>query len=339
VKEAEADYQQAMDLLVKLTSEFRGVISHRELLGNVSQNYGQLLRELNRARDAEKVWRASLPLWRRLLEDVPGRPVYRQKLAVSCDELAIALAMTNRLTEVEPLWEEAIGIEEKLVAESPKNAEYWQDLTNSLGNLISVLRVKPLTAALEKTCRQLVDVQERRNKEFPGIAAIESGLAEAHFLLADALLKRSKPAEAREPMVAAIRHQKSALAREPKQPAHEQPLRTYTMALVEAELREGRHAEAKKALDEMLAALPPSRKNAARLTGEQAALVLVRCMTAAKSDAKAAAGYADAAMALLRSAAADGFRDGKALAAQAEWEPLREREDFKQLLKLLDQKP
>ena len=111
-KEAEADYLQATDLLVKLTGEYRGVVSHRGLLANTMHNHGQLLRELNRHQDGEKVWRASLPLWRSLVEDFPDRPIYRQKLARSCNERAIALANSNRLKDVEGLWQEAIDLQE-----------------------------------------------------------------------------------------------------------------------------------------------------------------------------------------------------------------------------------
>jgi tetratricopeptide (TPR) repeat protein len=168
------------------------VVDYREELGNVHDNYGLMLGDLSRHQDAEKVWRAALPLWRRLAEDLPERSGYRQKLARGCNELAIALCSLNRTGEVEAFWQEAISLQEQLVAEQPRDARAWQDLTGSCNNLVALLAALGQTPRLEQACRKWVDVLERRSKAFPGVKENDADLRRAYHTLAATLVRTNR---------------------------------------------------------------------------------------------------------------------------------------------------
>jgi tetratricopeptide (TPR) repeat protein len=80
-KAAEPDFEAAIDLLTKLTDEFRSVVAYRELLANTRHNYGLLLRDVGRHVESARVLRASLPLWRRLADDFADRRCPGQRWA------------------------------------------------------------------------------------------------------------------------------------------------------------------------------------------------------------------------------------------------------------------
>ena len=73
---------------------------------------------------------------------------------------------------------------------------------------------------------------------------------------------------------------------------------------------------------------------------------LAQCVPLAEADQtlaesqrrQTAAGYADRAMDLLRQAIAKGYKDVKHLTTDKEFDPLRQRDDFKQLLAELESK-
>src|SRR5262249_34284997 len=71
---AEAEYEQATAILTKLTSEYHDVIGYRETLGTLRHNHGQLLHDLGRDLEAEKVWRGALPGGAGAGGGRPGRP-------------------------------------------------------------------------------------------------------------------------------------------------------------------------------------------------------------------------------------------------------------------------
>src|SRR5262249_27247748 len=64
-----------------------------------------------------------------------------------------------------------------------------------------------------------------------------------------------------------------------------------------------------------------------------AARDLARCLPLVSEGESEHRRYAALALAELRSAVAAGFRDGRRLAEDPEWEPLRERPEFRDLLR------
>jgi tetratricopeptide (TPR) repeat protein len=341
---AETDYTTAIALWRRLSSDYPGALAYRESLANAYQNYGQLLREQSRHRDAESVWRDAAASWRRLAEDFPDRPLYADRQGQALNELAVALASTSR-GEAEAVWEEAIRLQEKRVRERPADRDGWRDLIASRANVAALRAAGPSLPDAETALRRLIDVQERRTAAFPGTAAFETETAAAYQRLAVLLFRQRKAEDAVQAVGAAVRHQRLALAAEPKQAAHEQALRDYVLGLVELRLQAGRHAEARLALEELLRDCPPDRRQPARLAPEQAAVLLARCLRTASRDESLSAGqreravndHAARSVELLRQATRQGFRDAGALRSQPELQPLHRRDDFRQLVEELEQ--
>jgi tetratricopeptide (TPR) repeat protein len=343
---AETDYRTAIALWQRLASEYPGALAYREALANAYQNYGQLLREQSRYRDAEQVWRDAVAAWRRLAEDFPKQPLYAAKQGKALNEQAVALASTNRGGEAEAVWEEAIRLQEKRVAEQPTDPDAWQDLIGSRANVAALRSAGPVLANAESAVRRLIDAQERRTRAFAGTAAFESEAAAAYQQLAVLLFRQRKADEAVPAVAEAVRHQRLALTAEPKGTGHERMLRDYELGLIELHLQAGRHAEARRALEELLRDCPADRTQPSRLAPEQAALLLARCLEAARRDPslsdaerqRAMNDHAAQAVAFLRLAAQQGFREAGPLRSQPEFQPLRGRDDFKRLIEELERR-
>jgi hypothetical protein len=111
--------------------------------------------------------------------------------------------------------------------------------------------------------------------------------------------------------------------------------------LAEVHLVQGAHAEASAAADQLAQGhFEPAKDR------YKAACVLAGCTPLAAKDAKLpearrqelAKEYADRAVAALRQAVADGYRDAAQLRKDPDLDPLRGRDDFRKLLAELEKR-
>ncbi|HZY88290.1 MAG TPA: hypothetical protein VFE78_25865, partial [Gemmataceae bacterium] len=141
-------------------------------------------------------------------------------------------------------------------------------------------------------------------------------------------------AEARKLLESAVRHQQAAVKAAPT-PAYRQTLLLHYAVLADLLLRQRDHAAAAAALAGLLEVVPadwPKRP--------QVAAHLARCAALAREDKKLGAAerqrraedYADRAMQQLQEAVRHGFKDRDYLNKTEDFDALRERPDFKELL-------
>jgi hypothetical protein len=144
-------------------------------------------------------------------------------------------------------------------------------------------------------------------------------------------------AEARKLLESAVRHQQAAW-KAAHAPAYREMLVRHYALLIDTLMRQRDHAAAAAALAGLLEVVPadwPKRP--------QVAAHLARCAALAREDKKLseperdrrATEYGDEAMRQLREAARHGFKDTDFLKKTEELDPLRDREDFKALLRKL----
>src|SRR5262249_25335733 len=69
--EARAAISHSQELLAQLAAEFPNVLSYRQDLASSHNNLAALLRDMERAKEAEEEHRAALALWKQLADDSP----------------------------------------------------------------------------------------------------------------------------------------------------------------------------------------------------------------------------------------------------------------------------
>lgn len=337
-KDADADYRDAETRLAKLADEFPSVPDYRQLLSNAYVNHGQLLRQMNDPNEAKVVWQASIPVLQSLVDQFRTQMTYRQLLGRSHNELAIALAQQNQSDKALVEWDEAMRLQERLVTDFSAEASCWQDLIDSHANRTALLIALSPSPAAEASARQLIAVHLRRTTAFPKVALYGFDLARAEKTHADLLLEQKKPSDARRALDNAVRHARQALDADSKSAVGQQILAVCSISLIELLQTDGDHG----AIREAIRLVCPESATPG-LACEKAAAYLGRCIPLLDGDSKLAAPkrtelrqtYGDEAMALLKRAVAQGYRDGKALETAAELVPLRGREDFRLLIKQL----
>ena len=180
----------------------------------------------------------------------------------------------------------------------------------------------------EALCRQLV-------KENPAGSDYHILLANALGSLSELAQDRKDFTEARKLLEEALLHSREALQARPRDPFYRLLFRNFVQALAKVHLAQGEHAEASANANQLAEAAVDLAKDR-----YNAACFLAGCVPLAAKDAKLpearrqelARGYADRALAALRQAVADGYRDAAHMKKDTDLDPLRARADFKKLL-------
>jgi tetratricopeptide (TPR) repeat protein len=186
--------------------------------------------------------------------------------------------------------------------------------------------------------RQALELWRKLAASSPGVASYQSQVGATLNNLALGLLEKANPAEAARLLGAAVFSQKAALKMEPQSARYRQFLRNHYWNLAEALVRLGKHGEAARAAVELPGLYPDGWQEPVRAAG-----FLARCAALAAKDpalpvdrrSELVEAYGGQAVALLRRAVANGWREPAALKGPA-FEPLRRRDDFRKLQATLE---
>jgi tetratricopeptide (TPR) repeat protein len=222
-----------------------------------------------------------------------------------------------------------------LVADFPTVPEYRRDLGVSCHNLGMLLQLTGQPQPAEMAYRQGLAVRERLVAEFSGVPDYSSELATTLSNLGRLLLDRGKPGDARALLERAMEYQRIALKSNARHPAYRRFLshNCQNLALTLLALRE--HEGAAGAAREMARIFPDQLADA-----YDAACLLARCVPLAEKDARLSEKdqnrlvqqYGDQALELLRTAIRNGFRNAAHLDQDADFNPLRARADFQEIV-------
>ena len=333
--EAEGENRLALAVREKLAADFPTVPEYRQELARSHNNLGFFLAGVGQRAEAEAKHRAALAIREKLAADFPTVPKYRSDLAASHNNLGLLLAGLGQRGEAEAAHRTAVTIYEKLAADFPTVPDYRRDMAMNHLNLGTLLRSIGKSREAEAESHTALTIYEKLASDFPAVTDYQNELAgtlvnlavghsqSRQFAAALPLLEQARP-----------RHQ-AALAASPEDPTYRQYYRNHLLVLATTRLGLGDHAQAAATADE-LAAFGYDPANAAY----NAACFLCGCIPLAENDAKLvdavredlAQTYADRAMALLRQAAERGFKDAAHMKQDTDLDPLRTREDFKELI-------
>jgi tetratricopeptide (TPR) repeat protein len=177
----------------------------------------------------------------------------------------------------------------------------------------------------ERTYHNALDLQDALIKQFPAIPEYRSALGRTLFSLAFLRRKQGDLAGAHRRLDEAIKHQRRVLEDNPRSDLGRAQLRGSLGLLAETLIQLRDYAGAASAAEELPKVFPDDPWGYLL-----AATDLTRCMTHT-DEAPRAEEYAQKAISLLREAIARKLIRNVSDLDQKEFEPLRQREDFKEL--------
>jgi serine/threonine-protein kinase len=205
LKEAEANYREALALRNQLAADFPTRPDFRQILATSHNHLGLLLRETSRPKEAEQAFQDALTLQKQLVADFPTQPEFRQELAVSHYNLGRLLRDTGRLGEAEAAFHDARTLQERLAADFPTRPEFRHELTRIHNNLGHVFELTARLKEAEATYRYVVTLQEQLVAEFPTRPEFRQELAKYHNNLGIVFQSTLRLQEAEAPYREALR--------------------------------------------------------------------------------------------------------------------------------------
>lgn len=244
-----------------------------------------------------------------------------------------------RFVEAEKAYRQVITLLEKSpVTDSKKHRQQLAEARYDLGLLLANAK-RPKEA--EKTYRLGLEQWKNLVNDFPD--EIRYSIKLGGILNNLAIVRRDVGdfKEARSLIEQAIVHQEKALESSPDDATSRQYLKNHYTILATTLIRMSDHVKAVEAANALPMLYPASWEE-----HYQAASLIAWCMALVKKDASIshekrkalARSYGDRSLALLREAMNKGFNDPEAVKKNSMFEPLRSREDFKTLMRELEQK-
>jgi tetratricopeptide (TPR) repeat protein/tRNA A-37 threonylcarbamoyl transferase component Bud32 len=289
--------------------------------------------------DEDKQFQAASQLFEQLTADYPGVELYRAQWAHALANYGAVFQSRGENGAAASVLQQAQRLYEKLVAGNGAATDYRARLADCLQREGTIaIKAEELDKADDLLSRS-IDMQTVLVKANPARADYHAVLAAANDGAGDLMLARKDPAKARYYFERAIEEQQEAVrvARAPDE--FKAPLRGQYASLAAAFLEIGEPDHAAAAA-EQLAGLAPD--DGATLV--QAAGLLARCIPIIdRVKANVPATLADdcgrRAVELLRAAAEKGETLPADLNTAAEYEPLRDRADFKTVTEAQNKRP
>jgi serine/threonine protein kinase len=333
--QAEKVYRRALAVCEALVKQLPHQPEYRFHLATVKNNLGNLLSRTRQFREAAPLCTQALQLHSRLVAEYPAKPQLRHGLAKATLNTAMMLTDAGKSDLANKGFRAALTVLTWLTKNHPRVASYQQDLADCATRLGLLLRDAGKFQDAESFLRQALAAREQLAALFPAAARHESNVGGALNNLAMILLARGELAEARRCLETAIRRQQAAIRADAGQRQFREFLANHHWNLGRVWLGLQDHAAAAQAAAELPRILPDDPERYVL-----AALLLARCLPLAEKDShlpepkrrQVIQGYGDEVVALLRRAAARGYRDAAALKKDPVLQRLASRADFRQLL-------
>jgi serine/threonine protein kinase/tetratricopeptide (TPR) repeat protein len=367
-KKAEQAYREALAIQTPLAEQHPSVADYRAELARTNNNLGNLFRATGRPKEAEEAYGDAHRLQKALAERHPSVARYRLELARTYNNLGALFRDISRDKQAEQAYGEAVLLFKALAEQDPDVAEYRADLAGSHHNLANLYLDTSRSKEAEQAYREALNLYNILVEQHPSVARFAIGLGGTQGDLGD-LACDSKRFEAGFSWYAqAIATLEAVLAKQ-QHPDARQFLRDAHWGRATTLTQLGRYAEALKDWERALKladgrsrnrlllqrALTLARlKEHAKATAEADALAQAKeasadalynaaCVYSVSSwavgdDAKQAEQYAARAVALLQQAVAKGYKNVEHLKKDSDLDVLRQREDYKKLLRELHTK-
>jgi len=315
-EEAKSRYEQSLAILQPLASVFTSLPEIRFQLARTSNNLGVLLFITHQHEDAERQCRLAADELTKLIERFVEVPKYLQELSRSCNNLGVIHAQLQNFTVADSWHLRALETQQRLADQFPDAPSYRVDLGGSYCNFANLQRDRGKPEDSLHWYEQAISQLSIVVLEHPSHATANQFLRNAHSGRAVAFQMKSKLDEALQDWNRAI---------ELTEPAQQVAYRA-ARAVVLAHL-----GEIDSAVDEVSELASSDHWNAVYWYN----FACVFSVASGKVEDNRQE-YADRAMNLLQKSIDTGWRDAVHLKEDADLEPLRDREDFHELVKSIE---
>jgi eukaryotic-like serine/threonine-protein kinase len=316
-------------------------IEQDQQIATCHHNLGHELKNTHWTKEAEAAYREALAIRTRLAEESPARSDLRSEWGQSYASLAGLWYDTRQLEGAESAYRKALDILKGVTGKFADRPEFRHELARCQGSLGNVLYLKGRLEEAETAYRETLPLRKQLVDSFPESPDHQNALAGTLVNIAMVQQRRGEFAEAVALLRRARPHHQVALKAKPEDRTYRQFYHNNLLTLAGSYLGLSDHARAADAANE-LARFGHDPANAAY----SAAAFLCRCVTLAGKDARLpearrdelVKGYADRALALLREAVERGYRDVAHMKRDPDLQPLRAREELRDLLATLEAK-
>ncbi len=333
--EAREAWDQAAGLLGALAEQHPGVPGYALDLGRTLNNRARNHALAKEQKNAAELWKRAAAVLGDLVRCYPKEAAPRQELALTERNLANLALLGNRLDEATAAFRRAVAALEGLPAEPPPAPAFRHDVMLRHRELADQLAITGPPRDAEAERRRVVELCRGLVKDVPNEPVYASDLGAAADALAMLLLVQNRPADSRPLLEEAVAAQRSALNATGAAVCR-QLLLDHLSHLMDVLFQLGDHAAAASATGELLAVVPPDwpgRPAAAAALSHCAALAAADTKLPETKRTEVSQSYADRAMAELRRAAKGGFKDASYLKTTKDFDPLRQRDDFRDLVR------
>jgi hypothetical protein len=296
---------------------------------------------MGRPKDSKKDFDRAVRILKQLAADFPLQPDFRVSLALTYHNRGILLYGTRRLKEAEQDYDQALSIYKQLVADFRNRTEFREELANSQNSRGNVRRDMGRLKEAEEDYDQALTIQKQLTAKSPNQPDLHNSLAGTCVNLAFLHEKQGNWAAAKRLLLEGRPHNLAALKANPRNPTFRQFYRNHLglLTVVHAGLLEQRDAVRTALVRRNLGWNAPA-------DAYDAACFLTWCIpVVAKHDKldnqqrkEVAQFYGDATMKFLREAVSKGYKDVAPLKKDTDFDPLRQRKDFQQLVAELEGK-
>jgi serine/threonine protein kinase len=224
MKEAEQDFNAALDIHKQLAADFPARPEFRQELARTHLGRGNLLRATARPAEAEKDYDAAVGIQKQLAADFPTRPEFRQDLARSHLNRGNLMKDMGRLKEMEQDYDAAVGIQKQLAADFPNQPEFRQDLGMSHTNRGNLRSTTGRPKEAEQDYDAALSIQKQLAADFPNLPEFRLHLASTHMNRGILLMSMRRLEEAEQDYDAALGIHKQLAADFPTRPEVRQEL-------------------------------------------------------------------------------------------------------------------
>jgi tetratricopeptide (TPR) repeat protein/tRNA A-37 threonylcarbamoyl transferase component Bud32 len=227
LKEAEADYDAALDNYMRLAADFPTRPEFRQELARSHNSRAILRRATGRLKEAEADFDAALDIRQQLAADFPTRPEFRQDLAASYNNRANLRRDTGRSKEAEADYDAALDIRQQLAADFPTRPEFRQGLAGSHYSRANLRRDTGRLKEAEADYDAALEIRQQLAAAFPTRPEFRQELAGSHNGRANLRRDTGRPKDAEADYDAALIIQRQLAADFPTRPEFRRELARY----------------------------------------------------------------------------------------------------------------
>jgi serine/threonine protein kinase/tetratricopeptide (TPR) repeat protein len=258
--DAEAAFDQALELRAGLAADFPGVPRYRYDLAWTRESLALLWRDQGQLDRAEGGIREALELRTALVEEFPDQPEYLRQLARGFGNLAGVLILKGRFPEAATAHRQALALRARQAAQFPAEPRYQSELAKSYAGLGVVLEKLGQRGDAETAYREALARWTSLTREFPEDLSYLRWLGDCQNELGLLLLRSERFADAEPALREALRIHASLAADHPTVPHYRHHLAVIHMNLGDLLDNTARRKDAEEAYGE---ALPILRRLAA----------------------------------------------------------------------------